>query len=80
MIKDRIFGSDERSGATERVAMSVGLEFYGLQEHLISCRSHSSLSFNLKCALDRVQSFVFTRVVTTVTGVSLLVGVGYLLA
>ncbi len=81
MIKENRVSGEERSNASEHAVMSVGLDFYGLQEHLVLCQNRSNLSFNLKCALDRVHGFMFTRFATTVTGgVLLLLGVGYLLA
>lgn len=81
MIKEQLFSSEKRRNASEPVAMTSGLDFYGLQEHLLLCQRHSGLSFKLKCALDRVHGFMFTRFVTTVTGgVLLVLGVRYLLA
>ncbi len=81
MFKESIFNGDDQSKASENAVMTAGLDFYGLQEHLLLCQSHSSFSFNLKCALNRAHGFIFTRFVTTVTGGTLLLlGVGYLLA
>ncbi len=79
MMKENPFSGEERTYASELAVMSVGLDVYGLQEHMMLCQIHSGLSFNLKCALHRVQGFVFTRFITSVTGALLLLGVGYLL-
>jgi hypothetical protein len=79
MNKFKIASPVEENMNSDQGAMSVGLDFYGLQEHLILCRSQGSFSANLGFAFDRVRRFVFARVVTTATGVLFVLGVGYLL-
>jgi hypothetical protein len=79
MINNEHFGSVKEDAISEQVAMSIGLDFYGLQEHLTLCRSDRNLYFSVKYARERVRSFVFTHVVTTFTGTLVVLGVGYLL-
>jgi hypothetical protein len=79
MTKNKLFFAAEQSKASEHAARSGSLDLYGLQEHLILCRSQGKFSFNLKCTLDRVHSFVFARIVTTFTLSFIVLGVGYLL-
>jgi hypothetical protein len=79
MSKNRFFAGAPENTASAPVVIKPDSFSYGLQEHVIQCRSHGNLSFNLKCALDQVHTFVFARVVTTVAGVLLVFGAGYLL-
>jgi hypothetical protein len=79
MFKSRFFADTPENTASTPEVVPPDRFFYGLQEHLALCQSHSNVSFNLKCALDQVHTFVYARVVTTVAGVLIVLGVGYLL-
>lgn len=56
------------------------MELHALGEHLSVCRRHSGRWFTVKCGAEAVNGFVSAHLVTTLAGVSLLLGLTWLVA
>lgn len=63
-----------------RAPQPTTLELRALGDHLHLCRRHSGRWFRLRCGAEALRGFVMARCFTTLTGLAMVVVVGWLIA
>lgn len=64
----------------DRAPQPTALELRALGEHLRLCRRNSGRWFRLRCGAEALNGFVMARCFTTLSGLSLVVGLWWLIA